>query len=206
MKPVAIASAIGLALGLQGCNSANTVMTQPMPVAPPAEVAEYRVGPGDVLDIRVWGAQDLSTTQKVRADGIITMPLGGDLTATGKTTEQLNAEIVESLNQYLQKPVVTVIVNQSDSDIYAQRVRITGAVNDPQSVPWRQGMTVLDLVLLAGGPNQFAKAEQAKLIRNTVDGQKMYPINIDELLNGGNLDANYVLGPSDMITIPEHTF
>ena len=97
------------------------------------------------------------------------------------------------------------MANPSSSD-FQRRVRITGAVSNPQSIPYREGMTVLDLVLLAGGPNQFASANKAKLYRKVGGELKVYPIKLDDLINDGEVETNYSLQPSDIVTVPERSF
>src|SRR5690606_11467231 len=124
----------------------------------------------------------------------------------GFTATQLSSNIVKSLSSYVKSPQVTVIVSNPSSSDFVRRVRITGAVNSPQSIPYREGMTVLDLVLLAGGPNDFASANKARLYR-TVDGKvQVFTIKLDDLIHDGNLQTNYMLQPSDIVTVPERAF
>lgn len=167
---------------------------------------EYRIGVGDALSVNVWRNPELTLSVPVRPDGKISMPLIGDIMAANLTTEQLAQDITKSLTTYIRSPQVTVIVTNPSSSDFQRRVRITGAVANPQSLPYREGMTVLDLVLLAGGPNQYASANRAKLYRQ-VDGQvKIYPIKLDNLINDGDVATNYVLQPSDIVTVPERKF
>ncbi|QEY19067.1 sugar ABC transporter substrate-binding protein [Cellvibrio sp. KY-GH-1] len=167
---------------------------------------EYRIGVGDSLQISVWRNPELSIGVPVRPDGKISMPLIGDIMAADATATELSAVIVKSLSSYVRNPQVTVIVTNPSSSDFQRRVRITGAVQSPQSIPFREGMTVLDLVLIAGGPNDFASANKAKLYRN-VNGQvQVYKIKLDDLINDGDLETNYTLQPSDIVSVPERAF
>ena len=167
---------------------------------------EYQIGIGDALQISVWRNPDLSMAVPVRPDGKISLPLVGDVQAIGNTTERLSANIAAALGSYIKNPQVTVIVTSSGSSDFRNRVRVTGAVNSQLSIPFREGMTVLDVVLEAGGPSEFAAANRTKLYRETGNGIKVYPIYLDDILNKGKLESNYELGPSDIVTIPERVF
>lgn len=169
-------------------------------------LAEYRIGVGDALQISVWRNPELSLSVPVRPDGKISMPLIGDIMAAGTTAPGLSDVIVKSLSSYVKNPQVTVIITNPSSSDFQRRVRITGAVESPQSIAYREGMTVLDLVLIAGGPSEFASANRAKLYRN-VNGQvKVYKIKLDDLINDGDLATNYSLQPSDIVSVPERVF
>lgn len=199
-----ILSTVLLLTMVAGCSSNKSVQ---MPAAADAAVlAEYKIGVGDALAINVWRNPELSLSVPVRPDGKISMPLIGDIVAADLTSEQLSQNITKSLTTFIRSPQVTVIVANPSSSDFQRRVRITGAVSNPQSIPYREGMTVLDLVLLAGGPNQFASANKAKLYRK-VDGElKVYPIKLDDLINDGDVATNYALQPSDIVTVPERSF
>jgi len=132
--------------------------------------------------------------------------LVGDIVAANLTTKQLSSNIIDSLTNYVRTPQVTVIVTNPSSSDFQLRVRITGAVRSPQSIAYREGMTVLDLVLMAGGPNEFASSNKAKLYRKVNNETKVYPIYIEDILEDGKVETNYPLQPSDIVTIPERTF
>lgn len=169
-------------------------------------VSEYHIGVGDSLQVSVWRNPDLSMAVPVRPDGKISLPLVGDVQAAGVSTENLSGNIAKALNNYIKSPQVTVIVTSSGSSDFRNRVRVTGAVNAQLSVPFREGMTVLDLVLEAGGPSEFASANKAKLYRTFSGTIKVYPVYLDNILKKGQLDSNYELSPSDIITVPERAF
>jgi len=205
MKKCVVAIGILLAAVILSACSSNKAVGIPE-AADAAVLAEYRIGVGDALSINVWRNPEMSLSVPVRPDGKISMPLIGDIMAADLTTEQLSQNITKSLTTYIRSPQVTVIVTNPSSSDFQRRVRITGAVESPQSIPYREGMTVLDLVLLAGGPNQFASANKAKLYRKVNNELKVYPIKLEDLINDGDVATNYPLQPSDIVTVPERNF
>jgi len=156
--------------------------------------------------VQVWRNEELSVRVPVRPDGKISTPLVGDIVAAGLTTEQLAQAITAKLSNYVRNPEVTVIVNNPASADFLRRVRITGSVRNPISITYRQGITVLDLVLQAGGLTEFASPGKTRLYR-TVDGKtKIYAVELDAILQDGDLRTNYTLYPSDVVTVPERSF
>lgn len=198
---IAFASAV---LVLNGCASSGGPVKQPP--KPDIVVSEYKVGVHDQLAVNVWKSPELSINVTVRPDGKISVPLLGDVVAAKRSTEQLGTAISSGLEKYIRNPEVTVIVTNPHSGQYMQRVRVTGAVENPMSVNHAQGMTVLDLVLEAGGLTEFAVGNKAKLHRDYGDKVEVFPIYLDDILNKGRLDSNYELAPSDVVTIPEKMF
>lgn len=164
---------------------------------------EYRIGVGDSLAINVWRNNDLSVTVPVRPDGKISVPLAGDIDVGDRTPEEVSAAITQKLAKYIRDPFVTVIVTDMGSDQYRSRVRVTGAVQKPVSLPYRQGMTVLDVVLEAGGANEFASLRSANLFRR--DGTRL-PIRLDHILKKGDMATNYSIRPGDVVTVPQSAF
>lgn len=167
---------------------------------------EYLIGVGDGLSVKVWRNPELSVAVQVRPDGKISVPLANDVYAAGLTAEQLAESITAGLQEFIRSPQVTVIVTNPSSKDYLQRVRVIGAVNNPKSIQFRKGMTVVDLVLGAGGVNDFASGNKAKLYRQTPDGVKVYDVYLDDILKKGRMATNYSLVPSDTITVPERIF
>lgn len=192
------------ALLLTACASNTTVNEQPP--LPRETGGEYMVGVGDQLQIQVWKSPELSVAVPVRPDGKISVPLAGDIVAKGYSAEQLSLEVATKLSNYIRNPQVTVIVTNPASAQYLRRVRVTGAVKAPLSVSHQQGMTVLDLVLQAGGLSEFANGNSAKLYRKSGDQVVAYPVYLKDILEKGKLDSNYVLAPADIITVPEKVF
>jgi len=190
---------------LAGCASSGKV-EQPPQAEHFVESKQYVIGVGDNLQVAVWRNPELSVTVPVRPDGMISTPLVGDIMAAGKPANKLASDIRAKLEGFVRSPEVTVIVAEASSSEFLRRVRVTGAVRTPISVPYRDGMTVLDLVLLAGGTNEFASANGAKLYRKTDGVVKVFPVYLSDILNDGKVDSNYQLTPSDIVTVPERNF
>ncbi len=196
----------GVLLLLCGCASGPQSGEAPR-VNPEAQaVAAYRIGVDDSVRVAVWQNPDLNVTVPVRPDGMISVPLVGDVQAGGKTPEEVSADIKARLENFVRNPQVTVIVDQLRSHEYLSRVRVTGAVRTPISVPYRQGMTVLDAVLAAGGTNEFAAADRTELYRKDGASTKAYAVRLDRILQKGELGTNYEVQPGDVITVPERAF
>ena len=205
-KPFSLLVIAAVALLLSACGSSSRNLAD-MPVnVQEYSSEEYQIGVGDQIRIEVWGNERLSLDVPVRPDGKISMSLIGDVLAAGFSTNSLSESITSKLLEYIKNPQVSVIVTNPSSSDFQQRIRVTGAVNSPQSVPYRKGMTVLDLVLLAGGPNEFAVPNDSKLYRKSEGQVKVYPIYLEDILKAGRLESNYMLVPSDIVTIPERSF
>lgn len=191
---------------LAACSSNDSSMLMPDDILDYSP-EPYQIGVGDQLRVQVWGNEQLTLDAvPVRPDGKISMALIGDILVANKTTEELSEEITERLQVFIKNPQVTVIVTNPSSSDFQQRVRVTGAVLNPQSVAYKKGMTVLDLVLMAGGPNEFAKERDSKLYRRVAGEVKVYPVHLDKILKSGDLKTNYMLLPSDIVTVPERSF
>ena len=168
--------------------------------------AVYRLGAGDVVAVSVWKNPDLSVTVPVRPDGFISVPLVGDIRAGGRTPAEIAVEAESQLTRFIRTPKVSIIVEELNSAEFKNRVRVVGGVAEPKSIAHRDGMTVIDLVLEAGGLTDFAAPDNARLIR-TVEGQtRTYPVYLDAILVGGVVDTNYRLQPGDVVTVPERRF
>lgn len=163
----------------------------------------YRIGVGDTLAVNVWRNEDLSIQVPVRPDGKISVPLAGDVDVGNRTPEEVGNAITEHLGKYIRDPFVTVIVTDMGSNQYRSRVRVTGAVESPLSAPYRQGMTVLDAVLEAGGLTEFANPAKATLYR---DNGERVTIDLRGILQQGDMSSNYSLMPGDVVTVPERSF
>lgn len=197
---------LGLLLALAGCATAPGSEQAPT-INPDAQaVAVYHIGVDDQLQVSVWHNPDLSVSVPVRPDGKITVPLIGDVEAGGRTPEQVAGEIKDKLKAYVRDPQVAVILIDLRSHEYLSRVRVTGAVRAPISIPYRQGMTVLDAVLAAGGTTPFAAPDHTELYRKTSTGTQAYAIRLDNILQKGELKTNYPVQPGDVITVPQRAF
>ena len=192
-----------VALIMLGCES-----TGPIPTAddPAASEKEYRIGADDRVQVTVWRNPELSTAGPVRPDGKITVPLIGDVEAGGRTPAEVAEQIKKQLSTYIRDPNVAVIITELHSHEYLSRVRVTGAVKTPRSFPYRQGMTVLDVVLEAGGINDFASPNRTKLYRKVKDKVDVFEIELGNILNKGQLQTNLPLRPGDVLTVPERLF
>ncbi|MET0230575.1 MAG: XrtA/PEP-CTERM system exopolysaccharide export protein [Rhodanobacteraceae bacterium] len=169
-------------------------------------VTAYRIGVDDEIKVSVWQNPGLDVSVPVRPDGKISVPLVGDVEAGGRTPEEVAGEIQEKLKTFIRDPQVTVILTALRSHEYLSRVRVTGAVRQPISVPYRQGMTVLDAVLAAGGTTEFASADRTELYRKEGEATHAYAVRLDRILKDGDLGTNYPVQPGDVITVPERAF
>jgi len=185
------------------CSAAENV---PPPIAP-LPVDSYHIGVDDLVQVSVWHNPDLSVSVPVRPDGKISVPLIGDVAAGGHTPMEVAADIKEKLTVYVRDPQVAVILTELRSNEYLARVRVTGAVRQPVSIPYRQGMSVLDAVLAAGGTTEFAAADRTELFRKQPEGgAKQFDVRLDKIMKKGELTTNFALQPGDIITVPERAF
>lgn len=168
---------------------------------------DYIIGPLDELTIFVWRNPELGAKVQVRPDGRITTPLITDMPAVGKTPKMLADDITLQLSQFIQDPLVSVIVNKF-SGTYSQQVRVVGATEKPASLPYRANMTLLDAMIAVGGLSEYAAGNRARLIRfDKASGkQKEFAVRLGDLLRKGDSKANVMLMPGDVIIIPESTF
>jgi polysaccharide biosynthesis/export protein len=165
----------------------------------------YVIGPGDTLEIFVWGQAELSTTGIVRPDGKLTTRLVEDMQASGRTPTELARQIEQQYAEYVREPVVSVIV-RGFSGVPEQRVSVIGQATTPSSVPYAQHMTLLDLMVAVGGMTEFAAGNRSVLVRK-VDGlDRSYGLRLDDLLKKGDISANFNLAPGDIVVITESWF
>ncbi|HRK69901.1 MAG TPA: polysaccharide export protein [Hyphomonas sp.] len=200
----------GLALVVTGCATGRSGNALPPAsfVGSSEEVSEnYQIGPADELSIFVWRNPELSTRISVRPDGRITTPLITDMIAVGKTPAQLADDIRVVLSQYIQEPIVSVMVERPQGT-FAQQIRIVGATARPAALPYRANMTLLDAMIAVGGLNEYAAGNRARLVRfdRATGQQREYDLRIGSLLRRGDISANVKLEPGDVIIIPESMF
>jgi len=194
------AALVGLALGLGGC-SGNPPVVEPGPrIATP-----YLIGPGDTLNIVVWRSPELSLVVPVRPDGKITTPLVEDLQASGKTPNQLARDIEQVLSRYVQTPVVTVIIT-TFGGAYSQQIRVIGEAAKPQALPYRERMTLLDVMIAVGGITDFAAGNRASILRTEGGKTHQFRVLLQDLIRGGDLSANVEMRPGDVLVIPQSFF
>lgn len=209
-KSIAALLLVALLAGLAACSSAA-------PKLPPKEsawkntgpsvlVKSYKMAVGDQIQINVWKNPELSLSEPIRPDGKISMPLIGDVMAVGLTPEELAAKIEARLANYVKSPNVTVILTNLQGHAFLSRIRVTGSVTQNVSIPYHQGMTVLDAVLEAGSVDLFADANNTKLHRRTKKGSVAYDIRLKDIMKEGDMSTNVSLKPGDIITVPERSF
>lgn len=193
-------------ISISGCSN-NEATPVSEYVAPPAGlVPTYHIGVDDVISVNVWRNPDLNISVPVRPDGKVSVPLVGDVHAGGKTAEKVASSIKKELEKFIRDPQVTVIITNLRSHEFLTRLRVTGAVRRPVSINFRQGMTVLDAVLSAGGVNDFAAGNRTKLYRKENNKTVVISIYLDDILYEGSLESNILLKSGDIITVPERLF
>ena len=165
----------------------------------------YQIGPGDVLDIFIWRNPEISTEVPVRPDGKISTPLVEDMRAFGKTPSELARDMEGVLSKYIKAPSVNVIVIEFRGT-FERQIRVVGQAASPQSIAYREGMTVLDLIIAVGGLGEFAAGNRAKLVRSVNGEHTEYRVRLDDLLNKGKMKYNIEIEPGDVLIIPESFF
>ncbi|MCU0935914.1 MAG: polysaccharide export protein [Gammaproteobacteria bacterium] len=189
-------------LGLAGC---ETAPVNPVFLEEPGEY-EYKVGPGDSLNIFVWRNPEVSSDGLiVRPDGKISTPLVEDLVAAGKTPTQLAREVEQVLSQYIKEPLVTVMP-EGFVGLFSEQIRIVGEASKPQALPYRTGMTLLDVMIAVGGLTDFADGNKAVLTRQVEGKWVKTLVRLDDLVRDGDIDANLPVQPGDVLLIPESWF
>lgn len=196
-------AALFLSLALVACATSGNAQSGPPPADTSAAVETYQIGVDDIVQVTVWRNPELGITVPVRPDGMISVPLVGDVKAGGRTPSEVASDLQGKLAAYVRDPQVAVILTDLRSHEYLSRVRVTGAVRQPISIPYRQGMTVLDAVLAAGGVTEFAASDRSDLYRKSGSGTRSYEVRLDRILNRGDLTTNFKVAPGDVITVPE---
>lgn len=189
-------------LGLLVVGCSGLPSSAEMPPVSELQPEPYEIGVGDTISVHVWRNPELSQSIVVRPDGFISMPLMGDVKAEGKKPEALAAEINDSLGEFIRTPEVTVLVTNPVSKEFRNRVRVTGQVASPLSVAFQPGMTVLDVVLMAGGVTDFAADDRAVLHRKINGEYKAFSLDLDAILVDGDMRTNHALQPGDVISVP----
>lgn len=191
--------------GLSACSDVPELPTADLIEKAKAQQSEYHIGPLDSLQIFVWRNPDLSTSVTVRPDGRISVPLIEDLEVTGKTPTQLARDIEKALGVFVQDPIVTVIMAGFVGP-FEDQIRVVGEAARPQALPYRDAMTLLDLMIAVGGLTDFAAGNRARITR-VVDGkQQQFRVRLDDLIRDGDISANVKILPGDVLMIPEAWF
>ncbi len=189
-------------LTLLGCSSTGGNL---LPQSEALDSTEYLIGPGDQLQIFVWRNPDLSSNVTVRPDGRISSPLIDDLAVANLRATEVAAMIELNLSTYIRTPKVTVIVSGFHSTS-AQQIKVIGNATNPRTLPYRAGMTLLDVMIDVQGLSEFADGDNAQLIRKENGVNKQYTVQLDSLIRGGDISKNRPVYPGDTIIIPESWF
>ncbi|MFC1747498.1 XrtA/PEP-CTERM system exopolysaccharide export protein [Pseudomonadota bacterium] len=166
---------------------------------------EYLIGPGDNLNIYVWRNPEVSMIVAVRPDGKITTPLVENLQASGKTPAQLARDVEDVLATYIKDPSVTVIVSGFVGP-YDQQIRVVGEAAQPQALPYRNKMTLLDVMIAVGGLTEFAAGNKTRLVRQVNGVEREYVVRAADLVKHGDVSANVHMLPGDILIVPESWF
>lgn len=183
-----------------GCATGNP----PAPSAAASPEYNYIIGPGDTVNIVVWRNPELSMSVPVRPDGKITAPLVEDLTAMGKDATTLARDFEKALGKFIRDPVVTVVVTAFVGP-YSEQIRVVGEAAKPQTLPYKQKMTLLDVMIAVGGMTDFADGNATTLLRTT-EGEKQYGVRVKDLIKRGDVSANVEMKPGDVLIIPRSWF
>lgn len=201
-RALLVQAVAGLAVVLlAGCASTN------YPAAPETVANEdysYIIGAGDNLNIQVWRNPELSMSVPVRPDGKIAAPLVDEMVVQGKTSVQVARDVEKQLGKYVRDPIVTVIVTGFVGP-YSEQIRVVGEAAKPQFLPYKQKMTMLDVMIAVGGLTDFASGNSATILR-TAEGNKQYSVRLKDLLKKGDVSANVEMRPGDILIIPQSLF
>jgi polysaccharide export outer membrane protein len=176
----------------------------PAPAAATSPDYRYLIGPLDTVNVIVWRNPELSMAVPVRPDGRITTPLVEDTPALGRNPTELARDLEQALGKYIRDPVVTVIVT-SFLGPSNEQIRIVGEAAKPQAVAFRQNMTLLDVIIVAGGLTDFADGNNAVLVRGS-EQNKQYNVRLGDLVRRGDISANVDVRPGDVLIIPQGWF
>ncbi|WP_184415147.1 XrtA/PEP-CTERM system exopolysaccharide export protein [Rhodocyclus tenuis] len=176
----------------------------PAPTAAASADYNYKIGPGDNLNIVVWRNPELSMSVPVRPDGKISAPLIDDLDAMGKNPSSLARDIEKELGNFIRDPVVTVIVTGFVGP-YSEQIRVIGAAAKPQILAYKQKMTLLDVMIAVGGITDFADGNGATILR-TAENNAQYSVRLKDLVKRGDVSANVEMKPGDVLVIPQSWF
>lgn len=168
--------------------------------------SSYVIGAGDQLGISVYRAPELSVPSlPVRPDGRISMPLIPDIVAAGKTPTELGRELEERLKEYVQDPIVTVMVTGFVGP-FERQVKVLGEATEPAAIPYRDGMTVLDVMIATRGLTRYAAGNSAVIVRRAGAEQQTIRVRLNDLIKDGDICQNVVMQPGDTLIIPQSWF
>lgn len=167
--------------------------------------AEYRIGPGDSVNVFVYRSPELSAEVPVRPDGRVSTPLAPDVLALGKTPSQLAKAIEHELQKYVKEPTVTVMVTGFVGPPDRQ-IRVIGEVAQPLALPYKANLSLLDVMIASKGLTRFAAGNRAVIVRREPDGPRSYNVRLDDLLKDGDISQNVEMQPGDTLFVPQAWF
>jgi polysaccharide export outer membrane protein len=191
-------------VALSACASLQGGNLPPAPVTADNGDYSYLIGAGDNLNIIVWRNPELSMSVPVRPDGKVSAPLVEEIVAQGKTPTQLARDVEKKLGVYVRDPIVTVIVTGFTGP-YSEQIRVVGEASRPQFLPYKQKMTLLDVMIVVGGLTDFADGNRA-IIQRSAEGNKQYAVRLKDLIKRGDTSANVEMRPGDILIIPQSLF
>ena len=191
-------------LAVSGCAFQRAYPTAPAR-ADASAPTDYLVGPGDMLNIVVWRNPEVSIQVPVRPDGKFTTPLVEDIQASGKTTTQLARDVEKALSKYIQDPIVSVIVTNFFGP-FSEQIRVVGQATKPQALPYKERMTLLDVLIAVGGLTEFADGNGASILRAVNGKSRQFSVRLEDLIKRGDISANVEMRPGDVLVIPESWF
>lgn len=201
MRRALAAAAVVSTAWLTGCATADL---PPAPANAEVDNYSYIIGPGDTINVVVWRNPELSTSTPVRPDGKIAAPLVDELKVAGKNSIEVARDIEKVLSKYVRDPVVTVVVTGFVGP-YSQQIRVVGEAAKPQFLPYKQDMTLLDVMIAVGGLTDFADGNSATILRSA-EGNKQYSVRLKDLIKRGDVSANVQVRPGDILIIPQSIF
>ena len=208
LKTITLLVAVNMVILLAGCATNYPLLPSSMGVPPtttdPGRYT-YLIGPGDSLSIFVWRNPEVSISTVVRPDGMITTPLVEDLPVSGKTPTQVARDIEKALARFIKDPMVMVMMGGFVGP-YSEQIRVVGEATRPQSLSYRQRMTLLDVMIAVGGVTTFADGNHATIVRMVDGKQRQFRVRIDALIRDGDISANVDMLPGDTLIIPESWF
>lgn len=218
-KLIKFAVLIFLGTVLSACSYLPAAIVGYPPIPEDANVSldyTYLIGPGDSIDIYVWGNPDVSRVVTVRPDGKVTVPLVEDIQASGKTAFELARKLEEEYAQYIRDPQVVVMV-AAFQGVDQQQIRVIGQVGNSggnngsnrysgESIPYERGMTLMDVIIRIGSIGEFADGNRASIIRKIDGEEKQFGVDIDDLVEDGDMSKNVKMFPGDILVIPEAYF
>lgn len=195
---------------LAGCESLNPFgRAAPQAYVPPAGTVTnppYQIGPGDTLSVFVYQSPQLSVGDlQVRPDGRISLPLIPDIQAAGKTPTALGKDIEGRLAEYVKQPNVSVMVRGFQGPLNRQ-VRVIGEATEPVALPYRDGMTLLDVMIATKGLTRYAAGNSAVLVRDAGGRRETIKVRLSDLIKDGDIDQNVAMLPGDTLIIPQAYF